>query len=325
MPGPVPSASRTITPSSSVAPRSAGGSSPGSDRLPRRMYRNGPLSPSLMFEARPRGSAMPRRSSISPPTVSHGWSPDRPGRRRWTCCCRSASTWTIPPWRSRAGISRRGGRAVVGVARAHAAAARGPGRRAARPDGPDGRVLLRPPALLRGPARRRHSRRRAVYLECRVPGVRPGAAVTYHASVTVGRDSGDPVELVAPAGPARRRPAIFPRRGAAHRDPGAFQAGRAWVLHHRRAAGFGPVPGRRRRPGCRRSAPERAELAVQVGDRTFDLGGGPPIRRAAGRRRGRLGHASRCRRTATGAAAGHGPLPRRRAVAVDLADRVGVG
>ena len=36
VPVPVPSASRTITPSSTVAPRSAGGSSHGSDRLPRR-------------------------------------------------------------------------------------------------------------------------------------------------------------------------------------------------------------------------------------------------------------------------------------------------
>ncbi len=33
---------------------------------------------------------------------------------------------------------------------------------------------------------------RAVYLEFRVPGVRPGAVVTYQASVTVGRDGGRP-------------------------------------------------------------------------------------------------------------------------------------
>ena len=167
---------------------------------------------------------------------------------------------------------------------------------------------------------------RAVYLEFRVPGVRPGAVVTYQASVTVGRDGGDPVELVAPAGTLH---AVDPRfsRDEVRRiaSPGAFQAGRAWVLHHRRAAGSDQFRVDVADLGADGRAPERAELVVQVGELTFDLAAGrhptvPLVDVAADSVSFAVPHGD------------DGALPpvtvRYRggdAVAVDLADRVGVG
>ena len=78
---------------------------------------------------------------------------------------------------------------------------------------------------------------RAAYLECRVPGVPPGAAVTYTLSVTVCRDGGQPRDA---HDPDRTLHAVDPRftRDDVRRifSPGAFHAGEAWVLHHRRAA-----------------------------------------------------------------------------------------
>jgi hypothetical protein len=112
----------------------------------------------------------------------------------------------------------------------------------------------------------------AVYLECRVPGVRAGAVVSYQLTVTVGRDGGEPVELVSPAGTLH---AVDPRftRDDIRRiaTPGAFQAARAWVLHHRRAAGLDQF---RIDVADLGGAPERTELVVQVGDLTFDLPAG---------------------------------------------------
>ena len=173
----------------------------------------------------------------------------------------------------------------------------GPGRRAARPDGPDGRVHLRPPALLRGPARRRHPRRPR-----RVPGVpragrAPGSGGDVPAlSVTVSRDGGRPGGArgarPAPCTPSTRAsPATTCGASESRRVPGRPGVGAAPPA----GGGAGPVPDRRRRPGRRRRAPERAELVVQVGELTFDLRGGPLPDAAAGRRRGGLGHASPCR------------------------------
>ena len=138
---------------------------------------------------------------------------------------------------------------------------------------------------------------RAVYLEFRVPGVPPGAVVTYQASVTVCRDGGEPGGARQPdRHPARRRPAVHPRRRAAHREsrrvPGRAGVGAAPPA----GGGAGPVPDRRRRPG--RNA--RTRRAGGAGGRT-DLrpGGGPLSHGAAGRRRGRLGQLRRPARRAT--------------------------
>ena len=116
---------------------------------------------------------------------------------------------------------------------------------------------------------------RAVYLEFRVPNVRPGATVTYTVSVTACRDGRDPVEAV---GPTRTLHAVDPRftRDDVRRihSPGAFQAGRTWVLHHRRAAGLDQFRIDVVDLSADGRAPERAELAVQVGELTYDLAAG---------------------------------------------------
>jgi hypothetical protein len=113
---------------------------------------------------------------------------------------------------------------------------------------------------------------RAAYLECRMPGVAPGAAVTYTLSVTVCRDGGQPQVLTTPI---RTLHAVHPR--FTHDDvrrihtPGAFHAGEAWVLHHRRAGGLDQF---RIDVADLGWAPERAELVVQVGGTVVDLAAG---------------------------------------------------
>ena len=113
---------------------------------------------------------------------------------------------------------------------------------------------------------------RAAYLECRVPGVAPGAAVTYTLSVTVCRDGGQPQSVTTPT---RTLHAVDPRftRDDVRRihTPGAFHAGEAWVLHHRRAGGLDQF---RIDVADLGWAPERAELVVQVGGTVVDLAAG---------------------------------------------------
>ena len=108
-------------------------------------------------------------------------------------------------------------------------------------------------------------------------------------------------------------------------SPGAFHAGRAWVLHHRRAAGPDQFRVDVADLGADGRAPERAELVVQVGELTFDLAAGrhptlPLVDVAADSVSFAVPHG------------GDGALPpvtvRYRggdAVAVDVADRVDVG
>ena len=112
----------------------------------------------------------------------------------------------------------------------------------------------------------------AAYLECRVPGVRPGAVVEYRLTATVRRDGGEPVEIDGPSSVVH---AVDPRftRDEVRRihSPGTFQATRAWVLHHRRAAGLDQF---RVDVADLGGVPERAELVVQVGDHVYDLAAG---------------------------------------------------
>ena len=114
---------------------------------------------------------------------------------------------------------------------------------------------------------------RAVYLECRMPGVRPGATVTYTLSVTVSGGAGSEVLTSGP----RTLHAVDPRftRKEVRRihSPGTFQAGRAWVLHHRRTPGFDQLRIDVADLGAD-GPPERADLVVQVGDTVIDLRAG---------------------------------------------------
>jgi hypothetical protein len=114
---------------------------------------------------------------------------------------------------------------------------------------------------------------RVVYLECRVPGVRPGATVTYALSVTV---SGGGSSETLVSGP-RTLHAVDPRftRDEVRRihSPGTFQAGRAWVLHHRRDAALDQFRIDVADLGAD-GPPERADLVVQVGDTVIDLPAG---------------------------------------------------
>ena len=150
---------------------------------------------------------------------------------------------------------------------------------------------------------------RAAYLECRVPGVPPGAAVTYTLSVTVCRDGGQPRTLTTPTLTLH---AVDPRftRDDVRRifSPGAFHAGEAWVLHHRRAGGLDQF----RIDVADLGWVTRARRAGRAGGRD----GRRPRRRpvpdaAAGRRRGGLGELRRaarrgrhCRRSPSVTAAG---------------------
>ena len=119
---------------------------------------------------------------------------------------------------------------------------------------------------------------RAAYLECRVPGVPPGAAVTYTLSVTVGRDGGQPEDARDPQpDPARRRPALHPRRRAAHLQPGRVPG--------RRGVGAAPPAGGAAWTSSGSTSPTwrmgtRARRAGRAGGRD----GRRPRRRAATRR-----------------------------------------
>jgi len=164
---------------------------------------------------------------------------------------------------------------------------------------------------------------RAAYLEGRVPGVRPGAAVRYRLTVTVCRDGGQPVELASPSFALH---AVDPRftRDEVRRifSPGTFQAGRGWVLHHRRAAGLDQF---RIDVTDLGGTPERAELVVQVGDETVDLAAGrhpalPLVDVAADSVSFAVPHDSATAFPPVTVCYQGGET-----VAVDLADRVGIG
>ena len=135
-----------------------------------------------------------------------------------------------------------------------------------------GRVHLRPSALLRRAARRRRPRRPRG-----VSGVpRAGRAARGGGDVHAVRDGG-PRRRAAPDAhdPTRTLHAVDPRftRDDVRRifSPGAFHAGEAWVLHHRRAAGLDQF---RIDVADLGWVPERAELVVQVGDTVVDLAAG---------------------------------------------------
>ncbi len=111
---------------------------------------------------------------------------------------------------------------------------------------------------------------RSVYLECRLPGLTPGAAVTYTLTITVRRNGHQPETATSATWTTH---AVDPRftRDDIRRifTPGAFHAVESWVLYHRRVRGFDEI---RIDLADLGTAPERADLRVQVGDRIVDLG-----------------------------------------------------
>jgi hypothetical protein len=113
---------------------------------------------------------------------------------------------------------------------------------------------------------------RAVYLEGRVPRLRPGAAVTYALSVTLRRGGEDPFVVTSPSWTTHAVDPRFTRDDVRRISiPGAFHASEAWVLYHRRAFGLDQVRIDVADLGAD-GAPERADLTVHVGDTAVELG-----------------------------------------------------
>ncbi len=114
---------------------------------------------------------------------------------------------------------------------------------------------------------------RSTYLEYRVPGVRPGAAVTYSLAVTLRRDGAVPEAIASPSWTTH---AVDPRftRDEIRRifSPGAFHAAESWVLYHRRDRGLDQIRIDVADLGWGGGIPEEADLRVQVADTVVELG-----------------------------------------------------
>jgi hypothetical protein len=113
---------------------------------------------------------------------------------------------------------------------------------------------------------------RVVYLEARVPRLRPGARVRYKLTATLRQGLGATFDVATPTFTTHAVDTRFTAEEIRRiSTPGAFHADHAWVLYHRRAPGGDQIRVDVVDLSSAGTAPERAPLLLQVGDVAFDL------------------------------------------------------
>jgi hypothetical protein len=112
---------------------------------------------------------------------------------------------------------------------------------------------------------------RSVYLECRLPAVPAGAAVTYALTITIRRPGGQEATVTSPTWTTHALDTRFTRDDIRRIfTPAAFHADEGWVLYHRRASGLDQF----RLDVLDLNGAERADVTIRVGDTVVDLAAG---------------------------------------------------